>query len=196
MKFLLFLLLSFNIVSAYEVNLSPKTQKILTKRYKKELNNLTINQIRVLLKTYDKAKHFDLELTLCAIAWQESYFGKYKINLADPSFGVFHANINTVIKKHNYKNTKWRQSRLAEALINDYDFAFSEALNELEYWKSYWKQKEVKDLWIHFVRSYNTGFAWTENEHYIDEIVLKIRVLKVYFKKNKVYFDKLGKGKK
>jgi len=192
MKILIFcLLISLNL-SAYKIKYSYKTQVELTKRYKNEITHLSLNQYKVLLKTYAKAKPFDKSLTMCAIAWEESQFGKFPVNLSDPSFGVFHNNLNSVMRRHHYKNTKWKRSRVAEALLLDYDFAFSESLSELELWQSYWKRRNVHDKWINMVRSYNTGSSWTSKERYIDRIILRVRVLKRYIKIHKFIFQTLN----
>ena len=188
MKYILLLVIALNL-NAYQVNYSDKKQFELKARYTKELNNFSYEQYKILLKTYAKAQPFDLSLTMIAIAWEESQFGKNMVNYADPSFGVFHNLLGSVMRRHDYKNTNWKKSRVIEALLFDYDFSFSESLNELEMWKSYWKRKNVEDQWVHMVRSYNTGVKWTDEEHYVDKIILKVRILKLYIKKHKKLFD-------
>ena len=147
---------------------------------------LSSKQKQILFKTYAKGKQFNYGLTLTAIAWQESYFGKYPMNLSDPSFGVFHINIKSISKRHN-KHSKWSQSRLAERLLFDYDFCFAEALAELKYWENYWKSKGVSRVWSHTVSSYNGGYKWNSKQAklYLKAIKKKIRLLKKLLQKEK-----------
>ena len=143
----------------------------------KHLNNLSWDQSQVLAKTKHKGDEFDYGLTLSAIAWQESNFGKWKINLMDPSCGVFH------IMPKFMDTSKWRQSRLCERLISDYDFSFSTALQQLKYWENYWRSKHVSRVWSHTVCSYNSGFRFNSNSQYLHDIKIRIRALKIYFNK-------------
>ena len=149
-----------------------------------ELRTLSAKQKTVLFTTYAKGRQFDLGYTMSAIAWQESYFGAYPINLSDPSFGIFHNNINSVCARH--KCSKWKRSRLAERLLFDYDFAFSEALAELEYWKSYHVSKRHKYTWSLMVSSYNAGYNYSSSagKRYLKNIRYKIKILKYWFKEH------------
>ena len=131
---------------------------------------LDASQIALAKKIYAKAKQFNLGYTMTAIAWQESQLGKYNINLADPSCGVFHITPRYVVKG------KWKQSRMCERLIKDFDFSFSVALERFKYFENYWKSKGVSRVWSHAVGSYNGGFK--PNEKYTEEIRKKIRILK------------------
>jgi len=159
--------------------LALSTQATAKEDLLKELNNLTPIQKAIMLKTFNKARQFNYEYTMTAIAWQESKFGKYKINLNDPSFGVFHNLISTVQLRHDSRGS-WARSRLAERLMIDYDFSFTEALSELKYWENYWSNKRVPKKWSHTIGSYNGGF--TPNMSYTEKIKSKIRALKTYFK--------------
>ena len=152
------------------------------KQLTKELDNLTISQYKVLLKTFKKGNVFDYGYSLTAITWKESKFGKFKVNLCDPSFGCFHSLLSTTLTRNNMKDTAWNRSRLAERLIADYDFSFSQALAELKYWENYWTSKGVPKVWSHTIRSYNRGFNHILGEPYRKDIVQMIRVLRKYFK--------------
>jgi len=149
----------------------------------KELQNLSYKQKQVLIKTLYKGKEFNYGWTLAAIAWQESKFGKYLINLQDPSCGVFH-----VMPKYISDN-KWKQSRICERLIKDFDFSFSQALAKLKYWENYHKSKKHYPVWKHTIMSYNGGFKG--NDKYYKTIVLKIKALKHYIKKINPKFYKM-----
>ena len=144
-----------------------------------EYKNLSNNQKATLMRTFYNGKSFDYGYTMAAIAWQESHFGKYLINLNDPSCGVFH-----VMPKYvgNRKNSKWTQSRICERLITDYKFSFSSALERLKYFENYWKSKGVKRVWSHTVSSYNQGFNYRKNSEYLKAIKEKIRFLKTKIK--------------
>lgn len=147
-----------------------------------ELKSLSTSQYIVLLKTFKKGDVFNYGYSLTAIAWNESNFGKYKINLDDPSFGCFNSLLTTVLVRANVKNTSWNRSRLAERLIADFDFSFSQALAELKYWENYWTSKGVPRVWSHTIRSYNRGFNHMRGEQYRKDIVQRIRVLRKFFK--------------
>ena len=139
-----------------------------------ELNHLTINQQIVLHTVFDKAKPFDLQYTMTAIAWEESDFSKYQLNLNDPSCGVFH------IMPRNLADTNWEQSRICERLINDFDFSFSTALATFKWWYNYHKSKGHSNPWRKAISSYNGGYRG--NKRYLQRILLRIHVLQIYLK--------------
>jgi hypothetical protein len=127
---------------------------------------------------------------MAAIAWQESKFGKWMINLSDPSCGVFHNLLKSVAKREGKSVSKFSQARICEQLIEDFDFSFSQSLAELEYWKNYWKSKGYKnnELWRRTVMSYNAGFNYKNGKTYLDNIIKKIRILKKYNISNLKFF--------
>lgn len=131
---------------------------------------LDASQLALAKRIYSKAKQFNLGYTMAAIAWQESQLGKYNLNLADPSCGVFH-----VMPRYMAKG-KWKQSRVCERLIEDFDFSFSVALERFKYFENYWKSRGVSRVWSHAVGSYNGGFK--PNYKYTEEIRKKIRILR------------------
>lgn len=180
MKPLLALLLAFSFTIA-------STEERLTK----ELNSLSVQQYKVLVKTYVKGYPFDYGYTLTAIAWKESCFGKYPINLGDPSFGVFHSLLSTVVSRNNVSETYWNTSRIAERLLLDFDFSFSQALAELKFWENYWTSKGVSRVWSHTVQSYNAGFNRNVEAPYRDDILLRIQILKKFFKGHKGLLNEL-----
>ncbi len=150
------------------------------------LSNLSYRQKQTLQYVYSRAKEFHLELTMTAIAWQESQFGKYTLSLSDPSCGIFHVMPATLAKDTNINPTKWNQSRLCERLIFDRDFSFSAALVVLKYWQNYWESKNVPRVWSHMVASYNGGFDINIGTNkYLKHIIHKVRLLKAYLRRNK-----------
>ena len=165
--------------------------KVTEESLMEELNHLTNAQYKVLLKTYKKGSVFDFELSMTSIAWHESHFGKHKMNLMDPSFGVFHNLIGSVIRRNGIRDTGWNRSRLAERLVDDYDFSFSQSLAELKYWQNYWKSKRVSRVWSHMISSYNAGFNHSNGKDYLAAIKLKNKVLRKYIKQHQSLFDAL-----
>jgi len=138
--------------------------------------NLTAKQYSVFYKTWSKAKEFDLAYTMTAIAWQESRLGEYPLNLSDPSCGVFHVMPSTLTEN------KWKQSRLCERLVADYDFSFSVALQRFKYWYNYWKSKGCSSAtaWKRAVCSYNAGYNWKKGLPYYRKIVTIIKQIKKF----------------
>lgn len=175
----------FNSINAKEKPKRKLNKKMSTAdKLRKELNELTIEQYKVLLTTFAKGRAFNYEYTMTAIAWQESTFGKYMMNLSDPSFGVFHNLITSVINRTDTNDSPWNRSRVAERLIMDYDFSFSQSLGELKYWENYWTSKKVPRVWSHTIRSYNAGYKHTNGKAYLRMIKLRIKILKEYVKEH------------
>lgn len=126
-----------------------------------EFNAFTVEQMEVLCKAYELGKPFDLGHTMAAIAWQESMAGVYLVNMQDPSAGVFHNNLKSVLARHEeLQDTNWQRNRIAQKLIDDIEFSGAEALAELEYWRSI----HGKYAWFEVWRSYNGGFAYLKPE--------------------------------
>jgi len=143
-----------------------------------ELSNLTTKQLATMHWVFNKGKTFNLEYTLTAIAWEESQFGKFNINLNDPSCGIFHIMPRSLIVRTDLSDTSWNRSRLCERLMIDNEFSLSAAILELKYWKNYWQSKGVPRVWSHTVASYNGGFKATLNSPYLLLIKEHIKQLK------------------
>ena len=148
----------------------------------KELESLNTNQLVVLHNTYEAGKAFDLQLTMTAIAWHESHFGEVPINISDPSCGVFHNLLSSVANRHNIRLNNYNKNILCMKLINNYEFAFSESLNELLFWKSVHRKRSAK--WSKMVMSYNAGYHYKNGKAYLREIQAKVKALKVFLKKD------------
>jgi len=149
------------------------------------LKSLSYQQKEILQYVYSRAKEFNLQLTMTAIAWQESQFGKYELDLQDPSCGCFHVMPALLAVKVGLDNNNWNRSRLCEKLIEDKDFSFSAALLELKYWQNYWRAQHVKRVWSHMVASYNGGYNINiKTNTYLKHIKHKIRLLRAYLKGN------------
>lgn len=131
----------------------------------KEFRAMDYQQKLVMVKTWMIGQESDLELTLMAIAWQESKAGKWLINISDPSFGVFHI-VPT--------GSKWEQSREAQRLL-DFEYSITKAIEILQYWKTYHNGN-----WQKMVKSYNAGYNYNSDkaEEYLSKIQAKVRVLR------------------
>lgn len=151
-----------------------------------DLNHLSNNQRALMLSTYHKAKQFNLGYTMTAILWKESTFGRYNINLGDPSCGNFHIMPKYLIKRTDLDDNNWNRSRLCSRLMTDPDFSFSVALIELKFWQNYWKAKGVSIPWSHTVASYNAGTKWYNGKSYLKDIKARIKILKHYMKQHNI----------
>ncbi len=124
------------------------------------INQLSARQIDVLIKAYRYGEPYGLGFTLSAIAWKESCAGEYRMNFQDPSAGIFHAHIPTVLKRYpQLKNNGFTQNRIGELLVRNDDFAAKEAISQLLYWK-----KAFNDDWDSVIKSYNKGFSWQKDK--------------------------------
>ena len=141
-------------------------------------------QYDVMIETYHFAKPYDLQFTAMAIAWQESKFGKWKHNLADPSCGVFHQLLPDLAKRYNVKATMWNMSRLCDNLMF-YDYAFKVFIDTF-------KEKEIQCFnrgyrskgsnWRCAVESYNAY----GNKAYYKAIRDKVKALRIWFRRHEI----------
>jgi len=166
----------------------------------REFAKFSNKQKQVLKRAYEIGLPFNMGYTLAAIAWQESMAGKYLINLQDPSAGVFHNNLNSVMRRHHeIPDTPFQRNRIAQRLIEDIDFSGAEALAELEYWKNV----HGEGKWFLIWQSYNGGFAYLSTNsiayrksyHYAQGILRKIRFLRrigIFATEGKVAYGQLN----
>lgn len=148
-------------------------------KYYKDLYNLNDEQIYNMIFSYAMGNKDgnDLGLTLAAIAWKESLFGKYSINLADGkhgSFGMYQIVLDYAAIRNNIK-TIWAKSRLAESLLRDKAFAAEEAIAVLKYFMN-----RNGCGWRCSVASYNAGFSGLkskEGRKYAHDILLRVKAL-------------------
>ena len=117
--------------------------------------NLTQNDIIILKKLKSLSDDKMMKYSLMAIAIKESSLGKYIINSKSEDYGLFQANIKTVLKRQKIKDNSYNRSIYAQKLINDVGFATANAIIELTYWK-----KIHKDNWFKIWASYNTGWKY------------------------------------
>ena len=140
------------------------------------LFSLSSYQKKILNKTFEKAKAFDLSYTMTAIAWVESSLGKSLIRYNSRDCGIFQVNIKTL------SNEKFKQDILCARLVLDYDFSFSVALERFKYFQNYWISKGYNKnyAWKLAIMSYHCGFNINRNDckKYYKKIVKAIKLIK------------------
>jgi len=143
------------------------------------LNAWNQQQLDVLYKTFNKAKEFNLQYTMSAIALQESNLGSVLINVGSHDCGVFQVNVDTL------SNNKWKRNKLCTRLIKDYDFSFSIALNRFKYFYNYYISKGYSKniAWKYAIESYHSGFNRTKGITYYKKIINNIRLIRSFIYK-------------
>lgn len=141
--------------------------------------NLTQNDIVILKKLKSLTDDKMMKYSLMAIAIKESSLGKYIINSKSEDYGLFQANIKTVLKRQKVKDNSYNRSIYAQKLINDVGFATANAIIELEYWR-----KVHKDNWFKTWSSYNTGWNYNSKTgiKYATKVFDIIKKLKLEYK--------------
>lgn len=158
-------------------------------RYYRQLYRLSDDQLKIMVFSYKMGAEFDLGYSLAAIAWKESNFGLYLMNLADGklgSFGVYHILLEYAIARNKIKSN-WDISRYAERLVFDNELCANEAISELLFWKKY--HKKHANVWRRMFASYNAGTFGIDTEKgrlYAEDAVNRVRALERFFKKKKI----------
>ncbi len=157
---------------------SPVTKVMMTNC--DNIKNFNAKQKEVLKAAYQFGSKENLGYEMAGIAWKESCAGVYKINFSDPSAGVYHSYIPSVLKSYGHNDSPFLRNVMGELLIKDDAFASEVALKELLYWKTRYHDN-LKDM----IKSYNKGSRWEKNEKsnadaekYYEEIQDRIRRLK------------------
>ncbi|EMH48903.1 hypothetical protein HMPREF1437_00315 [Helicobacter pylori HP116Bi] len=157
---------------------SPVTNVMMTNC--DNIKDFNTKQKEVLKAAYQFGSKENLGYEMAGIAWKESCAGTYKINFSDPSAGIYHAYIPSVLKSYGHNNSPFLRNMMGELLIKDDAFASEVALKELLYWKTRYHDN-LKDM----IKSYNKGSRWEKNEKanadaekYYEEIQDRIRRLK------------------
>lgn len=133
--------------------------------------SLTKEQESVVRFSYEFGKPVDLGYTMAAIAMRESLLGKYRINLSDPSAGVYHTTIDKGIAKLGWADNGFNRNRIAQRMADDIYFAADIALDTLVWWKSHHNGD-----WRKTVSAYNGGHRG--NPQYVDSIIQNIHTIK------------------
>ncbi|KMZ49307.1 hypothetical protein AC782_00495 [Helicobacter pylori] len=157
---------------------SPVTKVMMTNC--DNIKDFNAKQKEVLKAAYQFGSKENLGYEMAGIAWKESCAGVYKINFSDPSAGVYHSYIPSVLKSYGHNDSPFLRNVMGELLIKDDAFASEVALKELLYWKTRYHDN-LKDM----IKSYNKGSRWEKNEksnadaeRYYEEIQDRIRRLK------------------
>ncbi|GAA7711671.1 hypothetical protein KVK32_04475 [Helicobacter pylori] len=157
---------------------SPVTKVMMTNC--DNIKDFNAKQKEVLKSAYQFGSKENLGYEMAGIAWKESCAGVYKINFSDPSAGVYHSYIPSVLKSYGHNDSPFLRNVMGELLIKDDAFASEVALKELLYWKTRYHDN-LKDM----IKSYNKGSRWEKNEKsnadaekYYEEIQDRIRRLK------------------
>ncbi|WQW05819.1 hypothetical protein KVL62_04670 [Helicobacter pylori] len=157
---------------------SPVTKVMMTNC--DNIKDFNAKQKEVLKVAYQFGSKENLGYEMAGIAWKESCAGVYKINFSDPSAGVYHSYIPSVLKSYGHNDSPFLRNVMGELLIKDDAFASEVALKELLYWKTRYHDN-LKDM----IKSYNKGSRWerseksnAEAEKYYEEIQDRIRRLK------------------
>ncbi len=157
---------------------SPVTKVMMTNC--DSIKDFNAKQKEVLKAAYQFGSKENLGYEMASIAWKESCAGVYKINFSDPSAGVYHSYIPSVLKSYGHNDSPFLRNVMGELLIKDDAFASEVALKELLYWKTRYHDN-LKDM----IKSYNKGSRWERSEKsnadaekYYEEIQDRIRRLK------------------
>ncbi len=157
---------------------SPVTKVMMTNC--DNIKDFNAKQKEVLKAAYQFGSKENLGYEMAGIAWKESCAGVYKINFSDPSAGVYHSYIPSVLKSYGHNDSPFLRNVMGELLIKDDAFASEVALKELLYWKTRYHDN-LKDM----IKSYNKDSRWEKNEKsnadaekYYEEIQDRIRRLK------------------
>lgn len=136
---------------------------------------LSKQDIETLKEIKKQGQKHGLSYSLMAIAIKESSLGRYLVNVDSRDYGLYQANIKTVISRHKVKNTSWNRNRYAMRLISDFQFATKNAIAELTYWR-----KVHNNDWRKVWSSYNGGWKYKSKraQRYSREIASIIRKLK------------------
>ncbi|MGT0099617.1 hypothetical protein V5H72_06610 [Helicobacter pylori] len=157
---------------------SPVTKVMMTNC--DSIKDFNAKQKEVLKVAYQFGSKENLGYEMAGIAWKESCAGVYKINFSDPSAGVYHSYIPSVLKSYGHNDSPFLRNVMGELLIKNDSFASEVALKELLYWKT-----RYHDNLKNMIKSYNKGSRWEKNEKsnadaekYYEDIQDRIRRLK------------------
>lgn len=163
---LLFSILLGNGYENYGREANVRFNGSLIRAYTRQLNQLTNYQKYWLSYVYKKCRHYDLQNTCTAIAWEESQFGIYKVITDTGDYGIMGINLKWFIIDNGYRNNRYSRARLATKLTCDNNYNIMYAVAKLEKLKA--KYKSWKAVWAH----YNGGTY--PNWRYANRILNKI----------------------
>ena len=149
--------------------------------YKKQLIHTNQEQREVARFISHNASKYNLKYTLLAIAFKESQWGRFKLNLADPSAGLFHKLLSYYCVELGLKPNQWNMSRVAERLVNNNAESLMVALYDFQRNYKYFIMKGYpkKLAWRYAIQAYNAGVSnYRAGKKYYREIVKIIKALK------------------
>lgn len=141
---------------------------------------LTQEQINTLKKAYKLGEAAGYGYVMAALAWHESCAGEVKINLQDPSAGLFHTYLPNVFDRNPHLiRSGLNQNIITQMLIENDEFSARECIAELEMWKRQ-HGENLKNI----LKSYNKGNAWQRDpkineiaEKYYESVSKKMAIL-------------------
>lgn len=137
----------------------PLRESKMNWRREDETCFLTDSQIEAVRFSYEYGKPYDLAYTLSAIALKESNGGKWKINLQDPSGGLYHVTVDKAVRELGYEDTPFNRNRAVQALVDDDNLAAKIAVQEILFWRD-----AVAGSWLDTWASYNHGWNGKNTE--------------------------------
>ena len=157
------------------------TGLLLTSGNAIDFDKLSVKQQTILNYAYMQGKEYGFGHTLVAIAWIESEAGKYQINinsLSSYDCGIFQANVKSVLRRDKaIKTSHFTKKAVCTRLIEDIDFAITEALAELTYWEVVRKGNYKK-----LIASYNAGWKWKNGIAYFNKLKKELPSITIYYK--------------
>jgi len=150
----------------------------LHKKYIKEWKNLKPYQKDIAKMIYNHAKKDDLAWTATAIAWQESQFGRWQINVNSRNSwdcGIFQNNTKSVAKHNDIPHNRYNKKEICTDLITNFRYAYLNFAKEITFW-----ERVHKGRWSSVWSSYNGG--WKGSSKYSNQIANRIKVLKKFIK--------------
>lgn len=161
----------------------------IVENYYQRLEQLSDKQIKIMIYSYQVGAEYNLGYSLAAIAWKESEFGTYLLNLGDGqygSYGVYHVLLDYVAVRNKLKSN-WERSRYAEKLVSNIELCAQEAISELLFWNKVYKGQ--KNALSKALASYNAGGKGINSpagKIYAEDAMLRIKALQKYFKKHNI----------
>lgn len=157
----------------FSLNANAET---LIQKYEKEWLDLSEEQKKIAHKIFNHAKNDNLSWSATAIAWQESQFGRWQININKNNSwdcGIFQNNILSVLNHQDIPHNRYNKKEICTDLIIDFDYAYINFAKEIKFW-----ERVHKGNWDKIWSSYNGG--WKGNKYYSKSISSRIFVLKKY----------------
>lgn len=151
-------------------------------KYVLDLKNLGQDQLDIVNQIVKYEPEKGLVLELLTIAWKESNFGRWPVNITDGkygSFGIYHIRLDYALTR-NKITSSWGKSRYVEKLLYDFEVSSAECVSLLIYWDRYYKKsKKGEDLLKHIFASYNGGYKLSQQAlTYGKDALLRYKALK------------------